>query len=405
MTSLLERVVRYAQFVLLGSIALVAAAEIGSAVFYVWHNGPTRPPLLGGPALPKMRSDIGSLGFDPYNLYSNSDVPANEGLYARLDLSLPEKKAGEYRIFLVGSSSVAGIRMPPGERISDYLEKALATAKPGVKVYNFGIPSFVSFNEFRLIASRLVHAGPDMIILMNGFNDVFYGSLLKDWRPGMSDVALHFRRRFYEDIQLQMTLKERFFFLLEGGSFAYWLSVNWSRGPVEADRPAARNARQVAEAIAKSREVECSKPVSAMHQPSPTFRDRAAMNEPALDAYLLNAAATRAIVEANGIAFVHVLQPTPAAKQKLWPCERHGLDTIDTLYPGINEIMRASYKRIREIMAARKAPQGGFLDLGGMTDNSALYLYSDYIHEYRAGPLTRLVGEAIAGHVRAQVAR
>ena len=129
---------------------------------------------------------------------------------------------------------------------------------------------------------------------------------------------------------------------------------------------------------------------------SPTFLDRAITNEAAIDSFLLNVATIRESVESMGVRFLHVLQPTPVTKSKLWLCEKYGLETIETLYPGLRKALVESYQKIREKIAQGRGAPDNFLDLSRATDGLDAYLYSDYVHEHRNGHLTRLIGESIA---------
>lgn len=107
--------------------ASVCLLELAAAVYYFSKHSWSVPPMLGGPPL-NTRQAKESFAFDPISLYSVADQPLNEGLWARLIVELPPREKGEFRVFMLGGSTVANLRMPPGERIVDSLESDLRTS-------------------------------------------------------------------------------------------------------------------------------------------------------------------------------------------------------------------------------------------------------------------------------------
>jgi hypothetical protein len=80
----------------------------------------------------------------------------------------PDKKAGEFRIFFLGGSTV--VRGTPP--ISDLVEQMFAERHmPQVRVYNFGVVSSVSSMELVKIVMEVADLRPDMIVMYNGGND------------------------------------------------------------------------------------------------------------------------------------------------------------------------------------------------------------------------------------------
>jgi len=111
---------------------------------------------------------------------------------------------------------------------------------------------------------------------------------------------------------------------------------------------------------------------------------------------LINIATIRIAVESKGVKFLHVLQPTPMTKTKLYNCEKQGLEMIEALYPGFSSVLVESYQRIRNKVAKGAGAPQAFIDLGRFTDDMDEYLYSDYVHEHHNGQLTLIIGERIA---------
>lgn len=90
------------------------------------------------------------------------------------------KPAGEYRIFVLGGSTVF-LGDPP---IPASLEAALQQAGlPQVRVYNFGVISSVSSMELAQIVFEVSELAPDLIVMYNGGNDIL-GPYRHDPRPG-----------------------------------------------------------------------------------------------------------------------------------------------------------------------------------------------------------------------------
>lgn len=87
--------------------------------------------------------------------------------------SYPVKKnPGKYRIVLVGGSVARGKR--PEESIAHYLEKELNTRlnTDKIEVVNAGISAFVAEQQFILIQLIVQQYEPDMIVSLDGVNDL-----------------------------------------------------------------------------------------------------------------------------------------------------------------------------------------------------------------------------------------
>jgi hypothetical protein len=90
------------------------------------------------------------------------------------------KPAGEYRVFMLGGSTVF-LGEPP---IPALLEEEFKRHNlPQVKVYNFGVISSVSGMELARIVFEVSELEPDLIVVYNGGNDIM-GPYRHDPRPG-----------------------------------------------------------------------------------------------------------------------------------------------------------------------------------------------------------------------------
>jgi GDSL-like Lipase/Acylhydrolase family len=85
-------------------------------------------------------------------------------------LAVP-KPTREFRIFVVGGSTAECFYLDDGDDMSRVLQNELA-AQGQVKVYNVGLSGTASDDHIALIAQRLVHLQPDLIVVFAGLNDL-----------------------------------------------------------------------------------------------------------------------------------------------------------------------------------------------------------------------------------------
>jgi hypothetical protein len=88
-----------------------------------------------------------------------------EAMFASHKLASGQKPADEYRVLLIGDSSVWGYLLKPENTLSAYLNSAHLRASDGrlVRVYNLGYPTF-SLTKDLLILNYALHYQPDLII-------------------------------------------------------------------------------------------------------------------------------------------------------------------------------------------------------------------------------------------------
>lgn len=122
----------------------------------------------------------------PYTMFGgaeNGRLDTGEILNARGyrgELPPEPKEAGEYRIFVLGGSTVFNGDPP----ISVLLEEEFKrNGKANVAVYNFGVVSSVSRMELVRILLEISDLAPDLIIMYNGGNDILTPRAY-DPRPG-----------------------------------------------------------------------------------------------------------------------------------------------------------------------------------------------------------------------------
>jgi len=90
------------------------------------------------------------------------------------------KPAGEFRVFMLGGSTVFGGEPPIAALLEQLFRKK---GNDNVRVYNFGVVSSVSGMELARVLFEIADLGPDLVIMYNGSNDIML-PLTRDPRPG-----------------------------------------------------------------------------------------------------------------------------------------------------------------------------------------------------------------------------
>lgn len=91
------------------------------------------------------------------------------------------KPAGLKRVVLVGGSTVYGAMVDDTQTISVHVEQILRQRYgSGIQVINAGTPGYDALHEMVIARADLFSLEPDVLIALDGLNDVFYGSL-EEW--------------------------------------------------------------------------------------------------------------------------------------------------------------------------------------------------------------------------------
>jgi hypothetical protein len=95
----------------------------------------------------------------------------------------PAEKGDEYRVIMLGGSTVWG-GFPLSRSIAGQLEALFhQEGRRNVRVYNWGVPGFVSGQELSLLTHTVSDYRPDLVIVYDGANDL-YTPYASDPRPG-----------------------------------------------------------------------------------------------------------------------------------------------------------------------------------------------------------------------------
>ncbi|HET7460603.1 MAG TPA: GDSL-type esterase/lipase family protein [Longimicrobium sp.] len=93
------------------------------------------------------------------------------------------KPAGEFRIFVVGGSTTECIFLDDREALTARLQAYLRLAMPGVdvRVYGAGKSGDRSWDHVAMMAHRIAHLQPDVVVVFAGINDVMAGVAGRDY--------------------------------------------------------------------------------------------------------------------------------------------------------------------------------------------------------------------------------
>lgn len=171
---------------------LVVAEFVGQ--LYIHHQESKRPTGIAGDSLISDKEPLIGFGLrkNMEHNYGGLIIRTNSLGFRGHELPV-EKPADEYRIFVVGGSTVFGW----GEheqnsipaKLEQLLKKEVQVGSPmKYRVINAGIPWYTSSQEAALIYFRILDLNPDAIIVLDGLNDVVT-SLSAHWAPNYLGYA------------------------------------------------------------------------------------------------------------------------------------------------------------------------------------------------------------------------
>jgi lysophospholipase L1-like esterase len=178
---------------LISSFLALAAAEI-----FLWLAHPLPDPY----ARQKRRPDVSWPGTayvpSAYPPHYRRAVRAEPGLpgmdtaartfsidnlgYRGDSLAIP-KPRGELRVFMVGGSTTECVFLDDREAVTARLQTHLRRALPGVdvRVYGAGKSGDRSWDHVAMMAHRIAHLQPDVVVVFAGINDVMAGVAGRDY--------------------------------------------------------------------------------------------------------------------------------------------------------------------------------------------------------------------------------
>ena len=211
----------------------------------------------------------------PFHI-KNVDYRTNaQGFRHEGEIVMP-KPAGAFRIFLLGGSTVQGI-FNHQWTISYYLDRALKANHPNVEVINAGVVGYRSQSEMALLTTKILDMDPDLVVVLDGRNDLYY-SILPTWR-----------NREGADYLAEKTILDNL--------------VNYP-SEVQISKYAAK--------VFLKRSSLATRIINLTHRSgaSSTYPPDAKIKDEAVKTYLGNLAIMKAILESRGIRGILAFQPT-----------------------------------------------------------------------------------------------
>jgi lysophospholipase L1-like esterase len=126
----------------------------------------------------KVRAEQGLPGID----WHPRTFSVNNLGYRGDSLAIP-KPAGELRVFVVGGSTTECLYLDDREALSTVLQRRLREMMPGVdvRVYGAGHSGDRSFDHVAMVAHRIAHLQPDVIVVFAGINDLLAATRQRDY--------------------------------------------------------------------------------------------------------------------------------------------------------------------------------------------------------------------------------
>lgn len=117
----------------------------------------------------KTEAEPGLPGLAGFHRFTTNNVGLRGDSLAR------PKPANEYRVFMIGGSTVECLYLDDSEAVTTVLQRNLARVVPAgrvVKVYNAGKSGDRTDDHISMLVHRLVHLQPDLVVVMLGLNDL-----------------------------------------------------------------------------------------------------------------------------------------------------------------------------------------------------------------------------------------
>lgn len=103
--------------------------------------------------------------------YTNNSL----GFRTSKEVVMPKPK-GVFRVFVIGGSTVYG-GFNDKWIMSSYLEKELSAFIPNVEVINAGVVGYASESELILLETKVLDLDPDLVVVFDGRNDIYYSTI------------------------------------------------------------------------------------------------------------------------------------------------------------------------------------------------------------------------------------
>ena len=280
--------------------------------------------------------------------FKNYDIVNNSlGFRSDTELAIP-KPPGTFRVFILGGSTVEGSYNDEW-RLSAHLQKDLKKTYPHVEVINAGVSGYSSDNELILLETKILDLQPDLVVVFDGVNDIYY-STSPAWQK-RKDATYAQSKTLLDSL-------------------------------VNAPMPATVLSYVVKAGIQKVPTLTTLFRLLFRRIPTPVFLEEVHVNREGINTYLDNLRLIQAILEKKMIPGVLVFQPTlGSCKNNLSEYER----TIVDYFKGIptNQISEIG-KVWREVGTSVKAEPSSSLvrryDFSCIFQRSTETTYVDSVH-------------------------
>lgn len=273
------------------------------------------------------------------------------------------KPANTRRIFILGGSTVEG-GLNEYWTVAHYLSKKLKQSHENLEVINAGIAGFGSQNELALLQTRILDLQPDLVIIFDGRNDLYY-SITPYWENRRGEDYFSQKRA------LDGLIDNPTFFTLTG-NLARFIAT-------------------------KSSILTRAFDLVFRQKPPHVYPHEAKIQEKAVQTYVDNLRLIKAVLETEGINGIIAFQPTLGyGKQKLSPYE-HSI--ADYLRKVEDTDWLTQVATTWPVVAKRVAalPQSGLVktcDLSRLFENTTETAYIDSCHYVPLG--NQMIGEKLA---------
>lgn len=308
----------------------------------------------------------------------------------------PFKAQGVVRVVLLGGSTVAGAMAPDNaSTIAAYLERLL-NGDPrfhvSFEVLNFGVGGYSVFSEVTKFFAEVAHVEPDIVVLVDGFNDAYYATS-EHVRQGLPFPLMNYAGFSYKHFDAAngfATFRRQPPIVM---TYTFKLAQSILEWAARQRRHSDRRVNARVNAYARG----------AAYRVSRQLRERYPYYENALEVNLRAVASYHAI---TGKRFFAYLQPFPLQFKLLTDHERRIVfsDTRVTQTPGYEQLMPAAFDRFATVYAKlerefQSYPNVRFVDLRRLFERVDGEIYTDIAHYTPVG------NERIARRIHVDLAR
>lgn len=281
------------------------------------------------------------------------------------------KQGSRFVIFLLGGSTVEGLRVANDETVAAQLEAMLNERAPDAYwVVNAGYHGHVAYQQLGVLAGQITpRFKPDLVIALDGRNDGAVGTAYKAWRPNWQP--------YYD--------------LVEAGVNRMRNPPLWAGAPGWLMRhsslvkaAAAVRARAIGELPEGLAKADLDAPASS------------AVVDEVVAAYFANHAAAEARSRELGFPYVAFLQPTVIAtlRPNMTDFEKRELASFEERIYGRKAVFQPGMESFYAKASVRGRGRRWFYDISRLFEKTEGELYADSCHYNKEGG--RLIARKIA---------